>query len=68
MKARLGVERHLGQVCLTPNGVLHLPEPSTKRKTVLKVRYLKEASLSGSKGAFVSWCMTKERFQVGMPL
>ena len=36
-------------------------------KTVLKVRRSKEASLRGSKGAFVSWCSSRERFQEGMP-
>ena len=48
--------------------LLLLPEPRAKRKTVLKVRCFKDASLRGSKGAFVSWCSTKERFQEGIPL
>ena len=47
---------------------LHLPEPRTIRKTVLKVKCFKEASFRGSKGAFVSWCNTRDRFQDGMPL
>ena len=45
-----------------------LPEPKAKRKTVLKVRSFKEASLRGCKRAFVSWCRTRERFQDKMPL
>ena len=45
-----------------------LPEPRAKRKTVLKVTCFRDASLSGSKGAFVSWCSTRERFQEGIPL
>ena len=48
--------------------LLLLPEPRAKRKTVLKVRCFRDASLSGSKGAFVSWCSTRERFQEGIPL
>ena len=48
--------------------LLLLPEPRAKRKTVLKVRCFSDASLRGSKGAFVSWCNTRERFQEGMPL
>ena len=47
---------------------LLLPEPRAKRKTVLKVRCFRDASLRGSKGAFVSWCSTRERFQEGIPL
>ena len=35
---------------------------------VLNVRCFKEASLRGSKGAFVNWCSTRDRFQEGMPL
>ena len=35
---------------------LRLPNPRAKRKTVLKVKCFKEASLIGSNGAFVSWC------------
>ena len=48
--------------------LLLLPEPRAKRKTVLKVRCFRDASLRGSKGAFVSWCSTRERFQEGIPL
>ena len=48
--------------------LLRLPEPKASKKTVLKVRCFKEASFRGSKGAFVSWCSTRERFQEGMPL
>ena len=48
--------------------LLLLPEPRAKRKTVLKVRCFRDASLSGSKGALVSWCNTRERFQEGIPL
>ena len=48
--------------------LLFLPEPRAKRKTVLKVRCFRDASLRGSKGAFVSWCSTRERFQEGIPL
>ena len=47
--------------------LLLLPEPNAKRKTVLKVKCFRDASLSGSKGAFVNWCSTKERFQEGIP-
>ena len=43
-------------------------DPRAKRKTVLKVKCFKEASLIGSNGAFVSWCKTRERFQEGNPL
>ena len=46
------------QACIS---LLHLPYPRAKRKTVLKVKCFKEASLFGSKGAFVSWCKTRER-------
>ena len=45
-----------------------LPEPKSSRKTVLKVKCFSEASFKGSKGALVSWCKTRERFQEGMPL
>ena len=48
--------------------VLCLLEPKAKRKTVLKVKCFREASLRGSKGAFVSWCNTRERFQEGTHL
>ena len=48
--------------------LLLLPEPRAKRKTVLKVKCFSDASLRGSKGAFVSWCNTRERFQEGIPL
>ena len=48
--------------------LLRLPNPRAKRKTLLKVKCFKEASLIGSNGAFVSWCNTSERFQEGMPL
>ena len=48
--------------------LLCLPEPRANRKTVLKVKCFSEASFKGSKGAFVSWCKTRERFQEGMPL
>ena len=48
--------------------LLLLPEPRAKRKTALKVRCFRDASLRGSKGAFVSWCSTRERFQEGIPL
>ena len=47
--------------------LLLLPEPRAKRKTVLKVRCFRDASLSGSKGAFVSWCSTRERFHTPPP-
>ena len=46
--------------------LLLLPEPSAKRNMVLKVKSFK--SLRGSKGAFVNWCSTRERFQEGIPL
>ena len=45
-----------------------LARPSARRKTVLKVKCFKEASLIGSNGALVSWCKTSERFQEGIPL
>ena len=48
--------------------LLLLPEPRANKKTVLKVRCFKDAPLRGSKGAFVSWCSTRERFQEGIPL
>ena len=48
--------------------LLLLLEPRAKRKTVLKVRCFSVASLRGSKGAFVSWCNTRERFHEGIPL
>ena len=48
--------------------LLCLPEPRAKRKTVLKVRCFRDAFLRGSKGAFVSWCSTRERCQEGIPL
>ena len=48
--------------------LLRLPEPRAKRKTVLKVKCFSEASFKGSKGALVSWCRARERFQLGMPL
>ena len=48
--------------------LLRLPEPRANRKTVLKVKCFREASFKGSKGAFVSWCRTRVRFQEGMPL
>ena len=48
--------------------LLLLPEPRAKTKIVLKVRCFRDASLSGSKGAYVSWCSTRERFQEGIPL
>ena len=47
---------------------MRLPEPKAKRKTVFKVKCVREASLMGSYGAFVSWCKTRERFQEGIPL
>ena len=43
--------------------LLRLPEPKAIRKTVLKVKCFKEASFKGLKGAFVSWCSTREGFQ-----
>ena len=49
-------------------GLMRLPEPRASRKTVLKVKCFSEASFKGSKGAFVSWCRTRESFQEGMPL
>ena len=48
--------------------LLRLPEPRARRKIVLKVKCFSEASFKGSKGAFVSWCRTSERFQDGIPL
>ena len=48
--------------------LLRLPEPRANRKTVLKVKCFNEASFKGSKGAFVSWCKTRNRFQEGIPL
>ena len=48
--------------------LLRLPEPKASRKTVLKVNCFSEASFKGSKGALVSWCNTRERFQEGIPL
>ena len=48
--------------------LLLFPDPKAKRKTDLKVRCFKDASLRGSKGAFVSWCSTRERFHEGTPL
>ena len=39
----------------------------TVRKTVLKVRCFKDALQRGSKGGFVHWWITKERFQEGIP-
>ena len=48
--------------------LLHLPEPRANRKTVLKVKCFSETSFKSSKGAFISLCRTRERFQVGMPL
>ena len=53
------------QVCIS---LLRLPEPRANRKTVLKVKCFNEASFRGSKGAFVSWCKTRGRFQEGIPL
>ena len=47
--------------------LLSLPEPKAIRKTVLKGKCFKEAYFRGSKGAFVSWCNTRDRFQEGMP-
>ena len=44
------------------------PEPRARRKNVLKVRCLREAFRSGSKGGLVNWCNTRERFQLGTPL
>ena len=46
--------------------LLCLPEPRANR--VLKVKCFSEASFKGSKGALVSWCKTRERFQEGIPL
>ena len=40
------------QACIS---LLHVPDPRAKRKTVLKVKCFKEASLIGSKWTFVSW-------------
>ena len=48
--------------------LLRLPERRARRKTVLKVKCFNEASFKGTKGAFVNWCRTSERFQGGMPL
>ena len=48
--------------------LLCLPEPRANRKTVLKVKCFSEASFKGSKGAFVSWCKARDRFQEGIPL
>ena len=53
------------QACIS---LLLLPEPRAKWKTVLKVKCFSDASFRGSKGAFVSWCNTRERFQEGTPL
>ena len=36
--------------------LLRLSDPRAKRKTVLKVKCFKKASLIGMNGAFVSWC------------
>ena len=48
--------------------LLRLPEPKASKKTVLKVKRFKDSSFRGSKGAFVNYFSTRERFQVGMPL
>ena len=48
--------------------LLRLHNPRAKRKTVLKVKFFKEASSIGSNGAFVSWCNTRDRFQEGISL
>ena len=48
--------------------LLRLPEPRANRKTVLKVKCFNEDSFKDSKGAFVSWCKTRDRFQEGIPL
>ena len=45
-----------------------LARTQSQGETVLKVKFFKEASLMESKGAFVSWCKTRERFHEGMPL
>ena len=47
--------------------LLRLPEPRANRKTVLKVKCFSEAFFKDSKGALVSWCKTRERFQEGIP-
>ena len=42
--------------------------PRNKLLHILQVRCFKEASRIGSKGALVSWCKTRDRFQEGIPL
>ena len=46
--------------------VLCFPDARANRKTVLKARCFREAFLRGSKGALVSWCKTRDRFQEGI--
>ena len=48
--------------------ILHLPEPKANRKTILKVKCFREASLKGSKGPLSAGAENRERFQEGMLL
>ena len=57
------IERDLTPIFLMSNILVEpgmnfyyvLPKPKSKRKTVLKVKCLREAFHMGSKGALVSW-------------
>ena len=53
------------QECIS---LLCLPDPRAKRKTVLKVKCFKEASLIGSKWTLSAGAKTRKRFQEGSPL
>ena len=74
-KAGWRVQRHLDQsdwcliflFCQACISLLRLPDPRAKRKTVLKVKCFKEASLIGSKWPLSAGAKTRERFQEGIP-
>ena len=57
----------MSDVFVDPDMDLAPSLPRAKRKTVLKVRCLREAFLRGSKGGLVSWWRTRDRFQEGIP-